>query len=356
LARIEASDGTGALADVRERHDFVTTLHQRSIEDHRAKWDEVIAAIGTSPKYAGLRVKPQLGLVPLGQDPDSGLFEFAHLGSGSVPKRDEGSKQLAQEDDAAIVLVLIPGGTFLMGAQKDKSKPNHDPMAESDEAPVHEVTLSPYFMAKYECTQAQWIAMTGGLDPSRFKAGGATGEKQHTLRNPVERVSWEDGVGETGWLARNRLGLPSEAQWEYACRAGADTPWFSGRDVRTLSKVANIGDAWLKAHGGTSFHVTPEVEDGHSAHAPVGSYAPNAFGLCDVHGNVWEWCRDTHKGKSYSPGSATDPLVDEPGPRVLRGGAWLNPAKYVRSALRNGGAPTLRADDVGFRPARPVTP
>ena len=86
----------------------------------------------------------------MGPDPDSHLFEFAHLGSGSLPKRDPQSKRLVQGDDAAIVLVLIPGGTFQMGAQQtDVNKPNYDPQADGDESPVHEVTLSPYFLSKY---------------------------------------------------------------------------------------------------------------------------------------------------------------------------------------------------------------
>ena len=129
-------------------------------------------------------ITPQLGLVPLGEDPDSHLFEFAHLGSGSIPTRDE-KGHLVPEEDAAVVLVLIPGGTFQMGAQKeDKDGPNYDPEAEDDESPVHEVTLSPFFLSKYECTQAEWKAMTGGLDPSRYKAGQTLGDKPLTAEEP----------------------------------------------------------------------------------------------------------------------------------------------------------------------------
>ncbi len=253
------------------------------------------------------------------------------------------------------MLVLIPGGTFQMGAQKkDKDGPNYAPEAEDDESPVHEVTLSPFFLSKYECTQAEWKEMTGGLDPSRYKAGQTLGDKPLTGRNPVEQVSWEDC---DLWLSRNRLVLPTEAQREYACRAGTDTPWFTGRDVSKLGEVANVADAWLKGHGGATFAVTPEVDDGHSVHAPAGSFAPNAFGLFDVHGNVWEWCRDVYSPHAYARGPTTDPLVQQgSGFRVLRGGSWINVAGNARSAARDGDDPGDRDNNLGVRPARPVTP
>ncbi len=166
--------------------------------------------------------------------------------------------------------------------------PNYDPEAEDDESPVHEVTLSPYFLAKHECTQAAVAAMTEGLDPSTYKAGQTPGDKPLTPRNPVEQVSWEDC---DRWLSRNRLVLPTEAQWEYACRAGTDSPGSPGGRSRRWASVANIADKYCKEHGGPpSWQYTDEVDDGHTVHAPVGSFAPNAFGLYDVHGNVYEWC------------------------------------------------------------------
>ena len=333
----------GVLADVTERYVAATTLTKRSIGDHREVWDATIAAIAASPKYGGLTIRPQVGLVPLGPDRDSELFEFAHLGSGSLPTRDEATGRLVQADDAAIVLVLIPGGTFLMGAQsKDESKPNFDPWAQDNESgddwQAVSVTLPPYFLSKYECTQAQWATMTSGMDPSEFEAGTTTMERKHTPRNPVEMVSWEDGVRDPGWLARNRLELPSEAQWEYACRAGTNTPWFPGREIEGLSKVANIN--------------TPGVDDGHGVHAPVGSFDANGFGLHDVHGNVEEWCKDLWAGYDSDP--ATIPVGYDD--RARRGGSWFYPARNARSSTRFGGPPTHRDPALGFRPARSVSP
>ena len=358
LAALDELDGggkgAGALASIERRHGFVTDLRQRSLDERAEPWRETMAEVAASPRYGGLRLVPQLGLVPLGADRESGLFEFAHLGSGSLPTRDEATKRLVYADDAAVVLVLIPGGTFKMGAQKktEAGAPNHDPEAEGDESPVHDVTLSPYFLAKHEMTQAQWKAMTEGKDPSMYKAGQTIGDKALTARNPVEQVSWEDC---DLWLSRNRLALPTEAQWEYGCRAGTDTPWFSGRDVAALAKVANIADKYCKEHGGPpTWQYTVEVDDGHTVHAPVGSFAANDFGLHDVHGNVMEWCRDVFR--SYGAQALTDPQAEGSGNRVARGGSGRGVAGETRSSIRYGDAPGARRDSLGVRPARPLEP
>jgi formylglycine-generating enzyme required for sulfatase activity/serine/threonine protein kinase len=358
LAGLDRLDGGGsggsALADVMRRREFVAVLRKASIDDQAEAWKAASDAIASSPKYGALRIAPQLGLVPLGADPDSGLYEFAHLGSGPIPVRDATKKRLVLPDDGcAIVLVLIPGGTFRMGAQSaDANEPNYDPRAATDEASVHEVTLSPFFLAKHECTQAQWNAMTEGMDPSTFKAGGNYGDTAVTHRNPVEQVSCEDC---DVWLGRNRLALPTEAQWEYACRAGTDTPWITGRDVSALAQVANVADAYLKGHGGETITVTPELSDGYSVHAPVGAFAANAFGLHDVHGNVLEWCRDVYRG-AHAPDAATDPHVEGSGLRVCRGGSWSAVAGRARSSSRLWFATAFRAHDLGVRPARPLLP
>ncbi len=355
LADLVAGLGTldGASVRVRERHEFVTTLKAKSIDAHRLDWEDAVKRIAASPKHGGLAIAPQLGLVPLGPDPDSGLFEFAHVGSGELPERDRATKRLVFGEDSAIVHVLIPPGKFLMGAQKaDPDAPNFDPQAESDESPVHEVTLSACFLGKHECTQAQWERLTGGGKPSDYRPGNEFGGKKVTRRHPVEQVSWEECMM---WLPRHNLRLPSEAQWEHACRAGRDTPWWCGREVGLVGRAGNIADAFCKANGGpASWAYTEEVDDGQADHAPVGSYEPNGFGLHDTIGNVWEWCRDAYGG--YGAEATTDPEFEAAAGRVDRGGGWGSVAGYARSASRRDSNPGFWSSNLGLRPARSVTP
>ena len=256
---------------------------------------------------------------------------------------------------------LIPGGVFLMGEQNaDERAPNYYPRAKSA-LRVHRVSLSPYFLSKYECTQAQWRALTGGQNPSRLPAGKRRSWddlKPITPRHPVSEVTWQECAT---WLSRWGLELPSEAQWENGCRAGTTTPWFTGSEPASLQGFANISDAYLASHGGQpTWRYTREVDDGHTAHAPVGSFRPNAFGLHDVHGNVFEWCRDTNTAYALSRtlrlrAPVRDPVVEAFGAqeRVFRGGSWLADAEQVRSANRYFGVRTHRRT-TGVRPARSV--
>jgi formylglycine-generating enzyme required for sulfatase activity len=166
----------------------------------------------------------------------------------------------------------------------------------------------------------------------------------------VENVSWDEA---TRWLTRHRLRLPSEAEWEYACRAGTGTPWITGREVASLGEVANLCDAYCRSRGGpASWTYTLEVDDGYTVHAPVGSFRANGFGLLDVHGNVIEWCADWY-GR-YGD-AATDGAVrtrrGSGAARVRRGGSWRSIAAYCRSAHRSWSRPAMRGSFLGFRPA-----
>jgi formylglycine-generating enzyme required for sulfatase activity len=347
-------EGMTVLAATREkvesRHRAASTLRERSTGGEA--WKAAIEEIAASPRYGGLRIAPQLGLVPLGPDPDSALQEFAHLGSGDVPVRDATTRRLVLDDKSAIILVLVPGATFRMGAQRtDASAPGFDPQAEDNEAPVHEVTLAPYFIGKHEVTQAQWERLSSGR-PSGFADGLLVAGQRVTSLHPVEQVSWDDCER---WLARHRLALPTEAQWENACRAGTVTPWSCGNDMKALGKAANIADAFCKAHGGPPMiPYTEEVDDGHAILAAVGSFAPNPFGLHDLHGNVWEWCSDTFG--NYPGEAVTDPRNEGDGYRVLRGGSWFDAAPYARSSRRGSLHATLRHNILGVRAAGPVSP
>ncbi len=344
--------------DVEDRLEVAMNLRRRSIEEHEELWSETIAAIASDPTYGGLELEPQLGLVPLGPDPDSGLQEFAHLLSGEPAERDPGGR-LVLEEETGVVLVLLPGGSFLMGSQNEEpSAPCYDEEHYEDEGPVHEVTLSPFFLSKFEVTQAQWKRWTGE-SPSYYGPGFLQLGKPVTGLHPVENIAWEDAD-----VALYRVGLtmPTEAQWEYAARAGSTTPWWCGDDRECLVGYVNLADGSAKA-GGANWEAIlqwPELEDGWVVHAPVDALLPNPFGLHHINGNLWEWCRDeaapdfsAWKDGSSVPGDG-DHSQAGTGMRCIRGGSFYKAARHARSANRNLFAPNVRGSDMGVRPAMAV--
>ncbi len=249
---------------------------------------------------------------------------------GQITERETRSAEQFIEDlgnGVVLEMVYIPGGEFWMGAADGEES------ASSDERPRHRVQVPEFCLGKYAVTQAQYEAVRGG-NPSRFK-----GEKR-----PVKSVSWNDAQEfckklseQTGRAYR----LPSEAEWEYACRAGTTTPFYFGETI-TSGHVNYDGTCtYGKGSRGQFREQTTEV----------GSFLPNGFGLYDMHGNVWEWCADRWHG-SYN-GAPTDGSAWMTGDQelyVLRGGSWFGGPGYCRSARRNGNAPPgLRLNDFGFR-------
>jgi len=359
LSGIESltDDQEGLIKNVKQRLNFAQSVYHESIEKYSSEWDQVIASISNSdecPIYNGLVIKPQLGLVPIGADPLSGLWEFAHIQTGEIPERDEEGKLFLTEE-TAIVLVLIPGGSFNMGATKDiddtdstEDISNFDPFADSNEMPEHQVTLSPYFLSKYEMTQGQWMRFTGE-NPSQYKKGDIQGVP-HSFLDPVEYVSWEDCVL---ILSRLRLRLPSESEWEYAARAGTTTIWWTGNKKETLKGATNICDLFSKKNGGTpQFKYEEWLDDGYVVHAPVGSYSMNAFGLHDICGNVWEWCQDSSGYYSKTPVDGSAYESTDKKYRIRRGGGSTSDTYLCRSACRFSAPASGRDGDLGLRPAR----
>jgi formylglycine-generating enzyme required for sulfatase activity len=259
-------------------------------------------------------------------------------------------------------MVRIQGGTFTMG-----SSPTSDP-ERFDYEVQHQVTVGSFYMGKYEVTQKEYQEIMG-TNPSNFKGDNL----------PVEQVSWYDAIeycnkrsqkegltpaytinknqkdpnnkndeDKLRWTVTwnknaNGYRLPTEAEWEYACRAGTTTPFSTGNIITTSQANYN---------GNLPYYNNPEGEYRQKT-TPVGSFAPNGWGLYDMHGNVWEWCWDWMEG--YASGSQTDPAGASSGTfRVYRGGSWITMGRSLRSAHRYSGFPSDRENFLGFRVVRPL--
>ncbi|MBK8978774.1 MAG: SUMF1/EgtB/PvdO family nonheme iron enzyme [Planctomycetes bacterium] len=342
---VACAPGTASFR-VRRAIDHATALRDGLMDRYAASWREAIAAIAASDDvvasaaYGGLRLEPQHDLVPLGMDPDSRLWEFALLRTGSIPARDADSHALVLEDDAAIVFVLLPGGDVQVGASTDPGHPQHDPLGPS--CGVYEVWhkhLDPFFLARFEVTRAQWQAMTAGTDPSHYELGHAyEDDPPITLRHPVENLSWESA---RAVLLEFGLDLPTDVAWEYACRAGGPTRFYTGAGLASLAGHANLReDAGLA--------------DGFALAAPVGSFAPNAFGLHDMVGNLREPCRDRFGSHRYAngPGDCLQMDVDAEDQRIFRGGCYESEPAEGLSVVRRSIEPRARVVSLGVRPAR----
>jgi formylglycine-generating enzyme required for sulfatase activity len=221
-------------------------------------------------------------------------------------------------------MLLIPAGEFLMGS------PDSDNNVSDDEKPQHRVRITkPFYLGKYLVTQEQWEAVMSS-NPSHFKGP----------KNPVEQVSWNECQGFLGKLnakaggQKGKFTLPTEAQWEYACRAGSTTRYYFGDEESKLGEYAWYGATLGKTH-------------------PVGGKKPNAWGLYDMHGNVFEWCQDCYENSYYNHSPTDDPTGPATGSsRALRGcyqdyGAW-----GCRSAYRFGIGPGGKNSFLGLRVSR----
>ncbi len=354
-----ANEYQPTVASMQHRLAFARSVTQRSRSDPKvdAAWTRAANEIRATPAYRGLSLAPQLGLVPLGKDEKSGLQEFAHLQSGEVPSRDAGGKLIVTEA-SSFVFVLLPGGEFTMGAQSaDPRQPNFDPDADPPEGPPQRITLAPYFVSKYETSQAQWRRLTGA-EPSHYKPGRnyIDSEPVDGL-HPVETVSFEECAD---LVARLGMGIviPTEAQWEYACRGGTTTPFFTGKDVASLSGYANLADAFLEAHAvQASITCDTALNDGFAGHARVDALLPNPFGMHHIVGNVREWCRDTYTGYGgeVAAGDAERKVLFA-GDRVYRGGCFDGLPRHSRCSHRDYAPPRFAADYIGVRFARAVDP
>jgi sulfatase modifying factor 1 len=289
-------------------------------------------------------------------------------------------------------LVLIPAGEFLMGSgesgeQLHTAYPQyiHKPAYYDDELPQHRVRITkPFYFGKYEVTNEQFRRF---VESSGYRTQGERDEpndpigsggwgfnqrlekfegrrREFNWRNPgfaisdslpVVDVTWNDCVAFCKWLSKKEgktYRLPTEAEWEYAARAGTKTRYWSGDDPESLARIANIADATFFK---TFPHYYPREKtlagsDGFAVPTPVGSFPPNAFGLHDVHGNVWEWTADWYDEAYYAHSPTDDPQGPRTGQRhVRRGGAWHTAPLYARVTYRNYNTPESRYPNLGFR-------
>ena len=321
------------------------------------------------------------------------LVALVGLGSLTVATAQEakvasGKKQIT--NSIGMKMVLIPAGEFMMGSSESaeataaffKKSYGMDVLPADlfkDEHPQHRVRITkPFYLGTCHVTRGQ---LRQFVEDTGHKTDAEKGEKpggygwnpdtkefgfnvkyswrnpgfEQTDEHPVVCVSWNDAVAFCQWLSRKEnktYRLPTEAEWEYACRAGTTTRYYSGDDPETLAKVGNVTDVTAKAKF-PDWKYTIKASDGYVFTAPVGQFKPNAFGLYDMHGNAWQWCADWYGEDYYGKSTVDDATGPDTGhDRVLRGGSWYDWPCFSRSADRCRRTPDHRLCSTGFRVAR----
>ena len=316
----------GCAAEVASRRSWgQDRLTTDSSED---AWRDAQRAVKAAPEYRGLQLPRIAGLVPLGPHPSTRLWEFlderTHAPGAPLPSRDPETGALATDGDCGVVFVLLPGGRPAIGARREEpGLDRNDPRAHDDELSDATVALEPFLIARREMSAAQFARLTGSraadVDPGLPQVG----------------VDWRDA---TRALQRWGMQLPTEAQWEYACRAGTSSPWSSGHDAESVAAVG-----WTSG----------PLQRG-------GQLRPNAFGLFDMHGNAAEWCRDellsygdfaARGGDGLRAREATSPRAR----RAVRGGSVRDGVFGCRSTARAARAADEAAAWLGLRPVRAIT-
>ena len=336
LANLESL--AALLPAVAARRSRAESVVRRTVQAHAQAWAQAARDVAADERFGAFELNPIPGLVPLRRHPETDLWEFWHVATGERPTLDAETGALELRPESGVVLVLLPGGSRQLGSPPDEA--GRVPELEA----LRDVVIEPFLFAKYELTQAQWQRVMEAND-SKLRMGEPPvwsirlpgDEELVSGLHPVERVNWFDCV-EFG--RRTDLELPTEEQWEYACRAGTAGRWCWGDDVTDLESHENLAD-----EASIGLQPNPDIapwNDGYTMHAPVGSFAENGFGLFDVHGNVSEWCRDEFGEKK------TD--------RAFRGGSWYLPLQYTRAAFRQSDHPRAFNFARGMRPARRATP
>ncbi|MDJ0902704.1 MAG: formylglycine-generating enzyme family protein [Xenococcus sp. MO_188.B8] len=297
--------------------------------------DDLISIINSVPSPPGVGLK------------DFGFQVVTVNSRGEEVKRTQSQAQYFTEElgnGITLDMVAIAGGKFLMGTEDEEIERLVKKFGWSGlrrEKPQHEVTVQPFFMGKYPVTQGQWKAVASlpkvkrdlEADPSKFKGGN----------RPVEQVSWEDAEEFCQRLSkqtRREYRLPTEAEWEYACRAGTTTPFHFGETI--TDKLAN--------YNASQTYASESQGELRQKTTAVGIFSPNVFGLYDMHGNVWEWCEDDfHENYGGAPIDGIAWLSGFSSAKVMRGGSWSSYPLFCRSAIRYIPTRDDRSSRIGFR-------
>jgi formylglycine-generating enzyme required for sulfatase activity len=238
-------------------------------------------------------------------------------------------------------MILVKGGKFLMGSLDTEAESN------DSERPQHPVTIKSFFLGRYPVTQEQWQIVAETYEHVNIKDLNPQPSEFKGDKRPVGQVNWYEAKEYCDRLAQRTkrpYRLPTEAEWEYACRAGTNTPFYFGSTLST--KLANYDGNYIYENGSKGEYREQTIAVDHFEIA-------NAWGLCDMHGNVFEWCADHwHENYDGAPDDGSAWLSDDADARhIMRGGSWYFYPRYCRSAFRDINYPTNRGSSVGFRVA-----
>ena len=315
------------------------------------------------------------------------LVALGSLSLATAQESNRAGKPKQITNSIGMKLTLVPSGEFMMGNGESAEAAaaffnqtyggNLRAAGFNNEHPQHRVRITkPFYLGTFHVTRGQFrqfVAETGyktdaekganpgahGLDIDKKEFGYIANYSwrnpgfEQTDDHPAICVSWNDAAAFCKWLSAKEgktYRLPTEAEWEYACRAGTATRYNSGDDPETLARAGNIVDAMAKAKFPSLSGI--KAGDGYAFTSPAGSFQPNAFGLYDMHGSAWQWCADWYGAEYYAVSPADDPTGPDSGSgRVHRGGSWFTGPADARSAGRSPATPDHRGNGTGFRVA-----